>query len=169
MNDLETLFMETRLLFHRLRAVADTMHQTDQVTAGMRGVLESLALVGPQTVPQLARARPVSRQHIQTLVNALLDQGLVELIDNAAHKKSPLVQLTEAGARTFGTLRAREARLLSQVSFALPESDLATTIRTLQAIRRYFESAEWRRIAQSHHATESEAKDEPRANGEWPI
>jgi DNA-binding MarR family transcriptional regulator len=154
MTHVEFIFMETRLLFHRLRAVADVIHQADQITAGMRGVLESLALSGSQTVPQLARARPVSRQHIQLLVNTLLDRGLVELVDNPAHKKSPLVQLTETGTHAIATIQAREARLLSQVSIALPESDLTTTLQTLQAIRRYFESTEWRRIAQSDHESE---------------
>jgi hypothetical protein len=41
------------------------------MTAGKRGVLKGLDRLGPQTVPQMARARPVSRQHIQTLVNRL--------------------------------------------------------------------------------------------------
>jgi len=57
------------------------------LSAARRGVLRSLARLGPQTVPQMAGARPVSRQHIQTIVNALAADGLVETIDNPAHKR----------------------------------------------------------------------------------
>ena len=93
-----SLIDETRLLFHHLRRTAESLHRQGEITAGRRGVLESLHREGPRTVPQLARARPVSRQHIQKLVDPLAAEGLVELVDNPRHKRSKLVRLTAAGA-----------------------------------------------------------------------
>lgn len=83
-------------LYFRLEAIT-------QATAGFAdaggefGVLRTLALDGPQTVPDIARARPVSRQHCQTIVNGLKAQGFVELVANPRHKRSHLVRITRRG------------------------------------------------------------------------
>ena len=55
---------ETVALFHRLRAVSEQIHQLGELSSGKHGILKGLGLFGPQTVPQMARARPVSRQYI---------------------------------------------------------------------------------------------------------
>ena len=67
----------------------------------------------PQTVLQIARDKPVSQQHIQQLVNELLEKGLVETIANPAHKRSAFIQHTTRGASLFEKLSALENRLLS--------------------------------------------------------
>lgn len=83
-------------LYFRLEAIT-------QATAGFAdaggefGVLRSLALDGPQTVPDIARSRPVSRQHCQTIVNGMKAQGFAELIANPRHKRSHLVRITKRG------------------------------------------------------------------------
>ncbi|HYD86369.1 MAG TPA: MarR family transcriptional regulator [Vitreimonas sp.] len=82
-----------------------------QATAGFAqaggewGCLRSLVKDGPQTVPAMARARPVSRQHCQTICNALEAQGLVEFIDNPRHKKSKLVRVTRKGRDRFESMK----------------------------------------------------------------
>jgi len=53
------------------------------------------------TVPQVARRLGVSRQNEQRVVNDLIDEGLAELVPNPDHKTSPLVRLTDAGARAL--------------------------------------------------------------------
>ena len=73
---------ETQSLFHRLKRAAEELHRDDGLTAGQRAVLKSLQNGGPQTVPELARARPVSRQHIQSLVNPMVRAGWVKLEEN---------------------------------------------------------------------------------------
>ncbi len=69
------------------------------------GVLRSLVKEGPQTVPEMARKRPVSRQHCQTIANALEAEGLVEFVDNPKHKKSKLVRVTRKGRDRFQSMR----------------------------------------------------------------
>lgn len=82
-----------------------------QATAGFAqaggewGVLRTLVKDGPQTVPEMARARPVSRQHCQTIVNTLEAEGTVELIENPKHKKSKLVRITKKGRARFEAMR----------------------------------------------------------------
>ena len=85
---LESLLGAAVALFHRLQAVADEAYHQGELSAGRRGVLRGLDRHGPQTVPQMARARPVSRQYIQTLVDVLAKEGYVGLIANPAHKRS---------------------------------------------------------------------------------
>ncbi len=105
---------QTVSLFHLLRALAEQIHQQGELSAGRRGILRELDRLGPQTVPQMARARPVSRQHIQLEVNQLEDDGLVELIENIAHKRSRLVRLTQKGKAYLKVMEGREAEFYAQ-------------------------------------------------------
>ena len=79
---------------------------------GVWGLLRSLREGGPQTVPALARSRPVSRQHIQTLADAMAADGLVTFKPNPAHKRSQLVAMTPKGEQVYETL----ARKLGAIS-----------------------------------------------------
>ena len=130
-NAIETIARDIRRLFHLLKAVANALHADLGISASMRAVLESLALNGPSTVPQIARARPVTRQHIQMIVDELLKARLVELRPNPAHKRSALVALTPAGESAFATMRRREAVLLDQLAVNLDRADTAAAIRVL--------------------------------------
>jgi DNA-binding MarR family transcriptional regulator len=143
---LESVLAETVSFFHRLRLVAEQIHQQGELTAGKRGVLRSLDRLGPQTVPQMARARPATRQHIQTLVNLLLAEGLIELTDNPAHKRSRLVHLTLRGREFVGMMNRREAELLSALGVQIPEEELRAVAATLRELRELFESDRWQRV-----------------------
>ena len=141
---LELVFDEVRLLFHTLKAAAEDLHGGTSITVPMRGVLEGLLRVGPQTVPALARARPVSRQHIQAIVDELLRQKLVETQDNPAHKTSPLIALTQKGASCIRRMKEREQRVLMERKLEVSERNLACTAETLRAVRSVFNSRQWK-------------------------
>jgi DNA-binding MarR family transcriptional regulator len=100
--------------------------------------------LGEQTVPQMARARAVSRQHVQALVNQLVDERLVELIANPAHKRSPLARLTPLGKKTVDAMNSNEAGLLSKAELGITEKELREAAETLRAVRAYFESERWK-------------------------
>jgi DNA-binding MarR family transcriptional regulator len=87
--DLAPLMGRIPRLFHLIKALGDALHADLGVTASMRGVMVSLAEGEPRTVPDLARERPASRQHIQTVVNDLLAAGLAETLPNPSHRRSP--------------------------------------------------------------------------------
>jgi len=144
---LASVLEETRLLFHGLRAAAAELHGEGESSAGRRNVLSALSRSGPQTVPQLARARPVSRQHMQVLVNALLADRLVARASNPAHRKSDLIEVTDRGRRVFEAMERREAQALRRLPAHVADADLRRATGALRRIREAFASSAWKRIA----------------------
>jgi DNA-binding MarR family transcriptional regulator len=137
-----------RALMHRLRFAVEQLHGGGDLAAGKRGVLMSLDDLGPQTAPQLARARPVSRQHIQMMVNPMLEDGYVELIDNPAHKRSKLVRLTGKGQRVVDRMKAREKKIFGALEIKVPPREMKRASSTLDAVRTVFEGEGWDRRVQ---------------------
>jgi len=136
--------LAVRRLFHKLAYGVAELHRESSVTVGMRAVLESVVDGGPQTVPHMARVRPVTRQHIQGLVNALLEAGLVEYVDNPAHKRSKLVAPTAAGIATFEAMRTRENQAFLNADIPVSAEEIEAATKVLRALIGTFESAEWR-------------------------
>jgi DNA-binding MarR family transcriptional regulator len=144
-GDLRAVVDEVIGLFHRLRYVAEEIYGEGGRSTARRGILRGLVRYGAQTVPELARARSVTRQDVQPVVGALATEGLVELLDNPAHRRSRLVRVTERGERLVRVLDATDARVLRAVGVGLTARDLDTTARTLAELRRRFEtSTRWR-------------------------
>ncbi len=118
-------------LFHRLKAVGDVLHAEHGITTPMRGVMMSLNDHGPQTVPQLAAARPVSRQFIQTLVDALAEKGLVQTQPNPRHKRSSLVDLTDEGCELMVKMRQTESGVIDKTLGQCAHVDLEAAHKVL--------------------------------------
>lgn len=132
--------------FFRLRAAGkqivaagpagETIGAVSGSGAGTWGLMRTLGTEGPRTVPQIARSRPVARQHIQRMVNELAEQGLVELIDNPAHQRSKLVRLTAKGQAVYDELTASLQRAAEDLARGMDADDLVTTLRVLKDIRQ---------------------------------
>jgi DNA-binding MarR family transcriptional regulator len=118
------------------KAVADEMHASIGITAGMRTIMCSLAADSDRTVPDLARERRVSRQHIQSVVNELLAAGLVASARNPSHRRSPLLVLTDEGSRRLRIILAREADYLTRIAPAVSHSELAAATRLFDHLER---------------------------------
>ncbi|MBX9746272.1 MAG: MarR family transcriptional regulator [Hyphomonadaceae bacterium] len=115
--------------YFRIEAV--TQATAGFATAGGEwGCLRTLVKEGPMTVPEMARTRPVSRQHCQTICNALEMQGLVEFIDNPKHKKSKLVRVTKKGRSRFESMRSQflDAAAVYAPLFTASEVSTATDV-----------------------------------------
>lgn len=134
-QEVQGLFAETVGLFQRLREVGLDLHHDLGVTPGMRGVMLSLDRLGPRTVPQLARQRPVSRQHVQNVVNRLRAANLVRTEDNPDHKRSRLIALTDQGRQTLATILAREERLVDALDLGLEPNQIQEATRILAMVR----------------------------------
>jgi DNA-binding MarR family transcriptional regulator len=145
----------TVALFHGLKVVAETLYRDLGLSAGMRGVLRNLDLLGPCTVPQLARMRPVSRQHIQGLVNPMIDWGYIELLDNPDHKRSPLLSLTESGKKLVNRINRREAELCKRLRLGAPTSHIAITAEVLECLRECIETGRMVLLAEEIRSGES--------------
>jgi DNA-binding MarR family transcriptional regulator len=135
---------EAVALFFRLRAVLDDIHGHSEISGSMRGVLRDLKANGPLTVPQMARRRPVSRQHIQAIVNELLRAGLVELAENPRHKRSRIVQLTRAGDEAMQEIVAREQAVLNEIDLPVDDAQLLHAQDVMRQLRTMMEDHEWR-------------------------
>ena len=132
--DIEAIVAVIRAIrtgFHRLGVLADEIHESVGVTGAMRAVMESLYESGPRSVPQIARSKSVSRQHIQVLVDQLAESGLVALLQNPDHRRSPLITLTRKGRGLFEQMQGREQALLSDLVQAVPARGLMVTLDTL--------------------------------------
>jgi len=101
---------------------------------GVWGLLRSLKLEGPQTVPELARARPVARQHIQKLADGLAEEGLVAFAANPRHKRSQLVALTPAGERLYESLTRKLGHMADELAAGMDARKLATAAEALAAL-----------------------------------
>ncbi len=130
---IEALFDETRLLFHALKEWAEAVHSDVGVTVSMRAVLEILFLRGATSVPEMARARLVSRQHIQQQVDALLDQKLVRREPNPAHKRSSLITLTDSGRALIQNMRAEELGVLTRLQTGVSDNAVRNATQVLAA------------------------------------
>jgi DNA-binding MarR family transcriptional regulator len=106
------------------------------VTASMCAVMASLATGEARSVPELARQRGVSRQHIQTVINALIQAGLARAARNPSHRRSPLLALTDEGLQRLRAVEAREAEHLVRMAPAISHQELAATTSLFDHLER---------------------------------
>lgn len=139
-TDLDGLFDEVRLLFHALVQRGERLHAGEPVTMAQRAVLEYIDRHGPDTVPAVARQRRVTRQHIQSLVNPLIEAGYLEARHNPEHKRSRLIALTPLGERIIGIMRQREAEFLAGLDHGVDAAEIRRAADTLRRLRAAIET-----------------------------
>ncbi|MGH6957341.1 MAG: MarR family winged helix-turn-helix transcriptional regulator [Caulobacteraceae bacterium] len=133
--DLAPLIDRIPRLYFLLRAVGEALHADLAVTPSMRGLMRSLE-AGPRTVPDLARERPVSRQHAQQVANALFAEGLAEPLANPAHRRSPRLALTDEGRRRLRVMDERESALMAQIAPGVSPVELAAALQLFDLLER---------------------------------
>src|SRR5262249_39759538 len=121
------LMLEVAQCFFKIRALGQKAGLITSWGGGAFGFMRSLALLGPLTVPQIARMRPTSRQRMQRLADELAAEGFVKFIDNPKHRRSKLVQLTPKGDAHYRELDARLLVIASTIGVALSEADIRKT------------------------------------------
>jgi DNA-binding MarR family transcriptional regulator len=133
---LEEFVLELLGAFFDLRAAGQEHGLVNEAGAGNWGLMRILREEGPKTVPDIARMRSVSRQYIQKLANELIDDGLIEMVDNPAHKRSKLMRLSRAGERRFDLLTRRFRTFLAELGDGFRVGDLRVTTETIRQLRR---------------------------------
>jgi DNA-binding MarR family transcriptional regulator len=126
------LMLEVAQCFFRIRAVGQKTGLLTSWGGGAFGFMRSLVLLGPLTVPQIAKMRPTSRQRMQRLADELAAEGLVEFADNPKHRRSKLVRLTPKGDARHRELNARFLSIASTMGVALSEADIRKTIEIVR-------------------------------------
>lgn len=145
---IEQLIWFVRRLFQRLASESNDLLSIYDMTAAQRAVLEFLQYKEPETLVNIAREHDVSRQHIQQIVNDLLGRQLVESIENPAHKRSFLVQRTEAGRQMFMQIKHTETTLISNIMQEFDSKDVQTSINTLKKFNELLQSDKWLKLKQ---------------------
>lgn len=142
------MFDETVLLYHRLSASAATFYGRGALSGPRRTVLTAIARSGPQTVSRLARTRAQSRQRLQPLVNALLEEGLVEATPNPMHKQSPLIVLTAKGEQAVARIAKVEAEARERLQLNASIAEIANAAAVVRQARLAIEE-QWSALAEA--------------------
>jgi DNA-binding MarR family transcriptional regulator len=129
-QSIDLLLRENLFLFFRARAIGDRMFARVGQTAGKVSLMRSVYEEGPQSVAQIARARPVARQGVQRMADELARDGLIEFAENPAHMRSRLVQLTPAGRKLLDSIEGGVALWPREVlgEFTQREVELALDV-----------------------------------------
>lgn len=138
-DELEFLLTEVEILAAHLKSAARVIHRKEELPVGSKRLLQLLWSNGPQTVPQIARARASSRQNIQMLVNHLAEGGWVECVENPAHKRSDRVRLTGRGEAMLNVAIEREARFLEPLLNQVTEQEILSAGKLLSRLRAFLD------------------------------
>ena len=131
LQEMAALTREVRTAFNKLKAVAEALHADLEINPSMRAVLQALVAKAPQTVPEIAKEKGVSRQHIQKVMNLLQEAELVGTESNPDHKRSDLYRATPEGQRIFEKIQARELEPMSRLADALPIEEIIAARKLL--------------------------------------
>lgn len=143
-DPIDDLLNESRVFYHALVNIGERLHSGEDLSLGMRAVLETLSSDGPQTVPEMAKARRVTRQRVQALVDALKARGYVTARANPAHKRSVVITLTDPGAEVIARMKQRERQYITdslEAGKSTPTSprQITAAMKTLRALREQLE------------------------------
>jgi DNA-binding MarR family transcriptional regulator len=105
------------------------------LTSARWQMLGALALAGgPASTPTIARAMGLTRQGARKQLALLFDEGLIRKRHNPAHKRSPLYELTDEGARTYDAIQTAWADQARSVCTEIPSESLDVTLSTLATL-----------------------------------
>jgi DNA-binding MarR family transcriptional regulator len=95
----------------------------------------------PQTVAGIARDMGLTRQSVQRTADLLAAEGVVEYIDNPAHRRAKLVRLTGHGRQLLAAISRQQVAWANELAEALPmgESHIRAALIVLQHLRTQLE------------------------------
>jgi DNA-binding MarR family transcriptional regulator len=167
LETLQAVYTENEALFHQSNDFIARLYGPGDLSLGKRGVLFLLFRVGPQTVPQIAQTRQVSRQYIQKVVNQLAQNGYVLFAENEVHKRSSLVELTEQGRDYLIGRLQHEVQMVREMVIPFPPDKLQETATMLRAIREW-QRAELQRLMENYGPTAVEPESDGRDDSGHP-
>ncbi|MEU9605886.1 MarR family winged helix-turn-helix transcriptional regulator [Streptomyces sp. NPDC048057] len=119
------------LLYRRVLRKVEQTAPAQGLSVGVRAVLDLLRAQGPMTVPQMSRTQELSRQFVQRMVHDAAAEQWVETVANPAHRRSPLIRLTDAGLVAITAVTAREKLLLRRTGGDLTDAEIAACVKVL--------------------------------------
>jgi DNA-binding MarR family transcriptional regulator len=134
------LVLATFRLNGALLAAGDRLTADQALTAALWQVLGAIVRAErPLSVAQIARRMGLSRQSVHASVRRLRGRGLLEFAPNEDHRRSPLVQLTDAGVVAHAAVSRKQVDWVNRVGAGIAEADLETATRVLDTLCRRLE------------------------------
>ena len=100
-------------------------------TIGLWGILQSIKIDGPRTVPQIASPRVITRQKTQKLLNDIEAEVLVRFRQNPDLKLPRIVALTQDGIATFERIDGTIREAAQEMAKGLDIRDLDSALNVL--------------------------------------
>jgi DNA-binding MarR family transcriptional regulator len=127
---MDLLIREILFSFFHLNALGERLFAGIGQTPGKVSLMRSLMEQGPQSVAQIARARPVARQAVQRMADELAEQVLIEFVENPTHRRAKLARLTMKGRKLMDKAMAAELGWTGSLAtnFAAREVEIARDV-----------------------------------------
>jgi DNA-binding MarR family transcriptional regulator len=127
---MDLLIRDILFSFFRLNATGERLFAGIGQTPGKVSLMRSLMEQGPQSVAQIARARPVARQAVQRMADELAEQALIEFVENPTHRRAKLARLTAKGRKVMDETMAAELKWTGRLTrnFGAREVEIARDV-----------------------------------------
>jgi len=130
----DLLIREILFSFFRLNATGERLFARFGHTPGKVSLMRSLMEQGPQSVAQIARARPVTRQAVQRMADELAEQGLIEFVENPTHRRAKLARLTAEGKQLMDEAMAAELKLAGRLAHNFSDREVEIAREVIQRL-----------------------------------
>ena len=124
-------------------AVAEEMARPAGLTAARWQVLGAV-LREPLTVSNAARAMGLTRQSVQRLADALVQDGMAEYVDNPRHRRAKLLRPTQAGWDAIAVIRPLQHAFAHQVTERMETDELRHAVALMDRLIVRLENDPWR-------------------------
>lgn len=121
-------------------AAAEGMARPAGLTAARWQVLGAV-LRKPLTVSGIARAMGLTRQSVQRLADALVEDGMAEFAPNPAHRRARLLRPTPAGWAAIDVVRPLQYAWTHRVTEGIPADELRAAVATIDRVIARLEDA----------------------------
>jgi DNA-binding MarR family transcriptional regulator len=131
------VFTELILRVFRLNGLllsrAEVLTEGTALTAARWQVLGAV-LRAPDSVSGIARQMGLTRQSVQRLADALVNDRLAEYLSNPTHRRSKLLRPTPLGLAAIDVIRPRQHRWTNAVTSAFEVAELQRTLDTVDRL-----------------------------------
>lgn len=117
----------------RLLRAGDQLGRDLGLTAARWQVMGAIA-DEPRTVAQIARYFELTRQGVLWVVSGLVKEGLLELVDNPAHKRAKLVRFTDRGQQVYTDMNNRQAKWANDLATELSVDDVRLSEKVMKKL-----------------------------------
>jgi DNA-binding MarR family transcriptional regulator len=137
-----SVILSTFRLNGLLLEAGDRLSAAHGLTSARWQVLGAITLSDrPLTVPQIARRMGLTRQSVHATMDRLVGGGLIELIPNDDHVRSPLARLTAAGDEAYRALDRDQKTWVNELAHGIRRSDLERARAVLEELVRRLETS----------------------------